>query len=50
MQRLKAFLLGMYVFRLSLTASFEDLAVQDAYEAGRDMAHQLTFRKYDESC
>lgn len=49
MQRLKAYLLGMYEFRLSSTTSFEDLAVQDAYEAGRDMAHRLTLRKYEQT-
>ena len=45
--KLVAFVNGMREFRLSCTASYEDLDVQEAYDWGREWAHRLTFRHYD---
>ena len=54
MNRLRAFLLGMYEFRNSLTwadpnrdAESGMTALDEAYDRGRDLAHALTFRRYD---
>ena len=42
---LKAFLVGMYEFRRSVTSNF---GVQDeAYEVGREFAHMITLRHFD---
>lgn len=43
----KAFLLGMAEFRSDLTTSFEDYDLLLAYDRGRDLAHKLTFRRWD---
>lgn len=45
----KAYLLGMYEFRLSMTTGYEDDRLRETYDKGRDMAHRLTFRYYDEA-
>ena len=42
---MKAFLLGMVEFRRSLTTRCED---DDAYEWGREWAHRLTFRAFEQ--
>lgn len=44
---LKAFLLGVIEFRRSLTTSFEDYELLEAYDRGRDLAHRITFRHWD---
>lgn len=43
----KAFMLGMVEFRKSFTTHHDDLALADAYDRGRDMAHRLTLRKFE---
>ena len=47
MKTIKAFLLGMAEFRLSFTTHIEDWHLQTAYDKGREFAHRLTFRRYD---
>ena len=47
MRKLRAFIIGMTEFRLALTTSFDDLDLLDAYDAGRDLAHRLTFRRFE---
>lgn len=47
MQSIKAFLLGMAEFRLSFTTHIADGHLQNAYDSGREWAHRLTFRHYD---
>lgn len=42
---IRAFLLGLLEFRRSFTSRVEH---PDAYDAGRDLAHRLTFRRYDQ--
>ena len=46
---IKAYILGMVEFRRGFTTHFFDYDLQLAYEAGRDKAHQLTLRVYDDS-
>ena len=48
MQTIKAFLLGMYEFRASFTTIMADSALTDAYDLGREWAHRLTFRRYED--
>lgn len=44
--KIKTYLLGMKEFRLNYTNNpGEDLI--ETYDAGRDMAHRLTLRKWD---
>lgn len=45
--RFRAFLLGMAEFRSDCTTGFDDLDLLDAYDAGRDLAHRLTLRRFD---
>lgn len=54
MNKLFAFLLGMREFRISMTwadpnrtdeCDYTDL--DDAYNRGREFAHQITFRRYE---
>jgi hypothetical protein len=47
-KQLRAFFLGMREFRLSVTQGYEDYALLEAYDRGRDFAHWLTFRRYDQ--
>ena len=45
--RLRAFLLGVQEFRLSLTTRLDDGDLSEAYDSGREWAHRLTFRRYE---
>ena len=45
---LRAFLLGMREYRLSLTTHFDTPALVDAYDRGRDLAHRLTMRRHEQ--
>ena len=56
MRRIKAFLLGMIEFRSDCTwadpARSDDIPgdyteLDFAYDSGREMAHRLTFRRFD---
>ena len=44
MKEVKAFLIGMLEFRSSYTSSLED---DYSYELGRDFAHKVTLRIFD---
>lgn len=48
MNRLKAFFLGVVEFRLNCTTVFSDNDMGDAYDAGREWAHRLTFRRFEQ--
>lgn len=45
--RLRAFLLGVQEFRLSITTCLDDGDLSEAYDSGREWAHRLTFRRYE---
>lgn len=47
MKKVKAFLQGMWEFRLSFTTHYDDYALVTAYDQGRELAHKLTLRKFD---
>ncbi len=55
MKKLFAFLNGMREFRSDWTTSYdhvetdEGYALQEAYELGREWAHRLTLRRYDQT-
>lgn len=44
----KAFVLGVLEFRNSFTTRFWDPRLTQAYNIGRNWAHRLTFRRYEE--
>jgi len=48
MKKLFAFLNGMKEFRSSFTTSYADDLIE-SYDWGREIAHRMTFRKFDES-
>lgn len=47
MKAIKAFIHGMWEFRSDFTANYEDEGLQWEYDYGREMAHRLTFRRYE---
>lgn len=47
MRRLRAFFLGMIEFRTEFTTYFGDYDLIEAYDSGRDLAHRLTFRRFE---
>lgn len=47
MDNIKALLRGMIEFRSSFTWGCDDIDVMEWYDYGRDLAHRLTFRKFD---
>lgn len=49
MEKMRAFALGMREFRLSMTTSFDDYDLLCAYDAGRELAHRITFRRFEVS-
>lgn len=42
-----AFVLGALQFRSDWTTHFNDCAMAAAYDFGRELAHRLTFRRFD---
>lgn len=48
MKNVKAFLLGMYEFRRSFTQGYESYSLRESYDKGRDLAHALTLRRYED--
>ena len=45
---IKAFLLGMREFRSFITTPMEDERAYNAYDWGREFAHRITFRRFEE--
>jgi hypothetical protein len=48
LKRLSAFVCGVREFRQSFTTSYDTDNLVIAYEMGRELAHKVTFRKFDE--
>lgn len=48
MNKILAFILGMAEFRSSVTLNLEAEGLQHEYELGREWAHRLTFRYFEE--
>ena len=47
MKKIKAFLLGIAEFRLAFTTYYDDLDLAYAYDWGRELAHKITFRRFE---
>lgn len=47
MKKMHAFLLGMWEFRSSFTTYFS-VSLINSYDSGRELAHWLTFRRYEQ--
>ena len=47
MTKCKAFFLGMFEFRRDLTINLPTYELLLVYDKGRDLAHRLTFRIWD---
>jgi hypothetical protein len=47
MNTIKAFLKGVTEFRLSFTTHYENTAFARAYDQGRELAHKITLRKFE---
>lgn len=47
MQYIKAFVLGIYEFRRSFTTSMPE-ELEEAYGLGRELAHKVTLRHYED--
>ena len=48
MRNLKAFLLGIAEFRLAFTTHHTDWREAVCYDKGRELAHKLTFRHFEQ--
>lgn len=48
MKTAQAFLLGMLQFRRAFTTRCATEELRDAYDRGRDFAHRITFRHYED--
>lgn len=48
MKKMQAFFLGMTEFRLSLTTHYEDDDLLEAYDCGRELAHRMTMRFFEQ--
>lgn len=49
LEKLYAFVMGIVEFRSDFTLSFEDDNIQEIYDAGREVTHKITLRKFDKS-
>lgn len=45
---IRAFLLGLREFRLATTTAFDDYRLLECYDRGRELAHRLTWRRWDD--
>lgn len=48
MPRVRAFFLGMREFRSAFTTHYISWRLRDCYDAGREWAHRLTFRRFEQ--
>lgn len=49
MRRIHSFILGLLEFRSCYTTHFSDYDCQIAYDTGRELAHKLTLRKWEQA-
>lgn len=47
MTKVTAFLLGVVEFRNAFTTHFNDYTALLAYDAGRELAHKITLRRFE---
>lgn len=48
MKHVKAYLLGLREFRRAITQGYSCDSLQNTYDLGRDRAHRLTLRRYED--
>ena len=48
LERVKAFCFGIAEFRSSVTLNFIDPDLMDAYDWGREWAHRITMRRFEQ--
>lgn len=48
MKKVFAFINGMLEFRSSYTTHYSRFSLMCAYDAGREMAHKITLRKFEQ--
>lgn len=48
-KKIRAFVLGVREFRLGSTTHFEDYDLLCTYDRGRDLAHRVTLRHWDDT-
>lgn len=48
MHKLRAFINGMLEFRSDFTTHYSRFSLMCAYDAGREFAHRITFRKFEQ--
>ena len=48
MRYVAAFFRGVYEFRRSFTTGYNDYRLYEAYDRGRELAHALTFRRFEQ--
>lgn len=48
-EKLKAFVLGLREFRMTETTHY-DWPMIETYDCGREWAHRLTLRRWDDAC
>ena len=46
---LKTFALGMIEFQTDFTTHFDDQELLETYDMGRELAHRLTLRKFEQT-
>lgn len=46
-ETIRAFMLGVYEFRRSMTTHFDEYRLADCYDMGREAAHRLTLRRLE---
>ena len=47
MKHIKAFFLGLVEFKQDMTTHFDNDGLLETYDAGRELMHRLTLRRYD---
>lgn len=48
MKTIRAFFNGMREFRTAFTTHYDDYDLLESYDLGREWAHRLTFRRYEQ--
>ncbi len=48
MKNLSSFILGIREFRCGVTTHFDDASQLYAYDFGRELAHRMTFRRFEQ--
>jgi hypothetical protein len=47
MKTISAFFMGVIQFKHGFTDHYDDMALRDAYDLGRELTHKITCRKFE---